>query len=290
MVWDFDYSSISSIAKLLEENGLSMTKKFGQNFLISLPVLDKIVDICDIQEGSRVWEVGPGIGALTTKMLQKGAKVTAFEIDHGFCRILREQAYPNNENFRLIEGDALKNWKTIFEEEGLPDRICANLPYNVGSVFIASLIEQRCIPKRMVYTLQTEVVQRMCANRGSSEYSGFSILTNLDYENKEAFKIKSGCFFPPPNVDSSVVLMNKREKPLVPEEDIKALIVLVRTIFSQRRKTVKNNLKGLGLSSEQLDQVLLSAQIPQTERAEKLEMQQLIGLLDALKRNNIQIK
>lgn len=290
MVWDFDYSSISSIAKLLEENGLSMTKKFGQNFLISLPVLDKIVDICDIQEGSRVWEVGPGIGALTTKMLQKGAKVTAFEIDHGFCRILREQAYPNNENFRLIEGDALKNWKTIFEEEGLPDRICANLPYNVGSVFIASLIEQRCIPKRMVYTLQTEVVQRMCANRGSSEYSGFSILTNLDYENKEAFKIKSGCFFPPPNVDSSVVLMNKREKPLVPEEDIKALIVLVRTIFSQRRKTVKNNLKGLGLSSEQLDQVLLSAQIPQTERAEKLEMQQLIGLLDALKRNNVQIK
>lgn len=290
MVWDFDYSSISSIAKLLEENGLSMTKKFGQNFLISLPVLDKIVDLCDIQEGSRVWEVGPGIGALTTKMLQKGAKVTAFEIDHGFCRILREQAYPNNENFRLIEGDALKNWKTIFEEEGLPDRICANLPYNVGSVFIASLIEQRCIPKRMVYTLQTEVVQRMCANRGSSEYSGFSILTNLDYENKEAFKIKSGCFFPPPNVDSSVVLMNKREKPLVPEEDIKALIVLVRTIFSQRRKTVKNNLKGLGLSSEQLDQVLLSAQIPQTERAEKLEMQQLIGLLDALKRNNVQIK
>lgn len=290
MVWDFDYSSISSIAKLLEENGLSMTKKFGQNFLISLPVLDKIVDLCDIQEGSRVWEVGPGIGALTTKILQKGAKVTAFEIDHGFCRILREQAYPNNENFRLIEGDALKNWKTIFEEEGLPDRICANLPYNVGSVFIASLIEQRCIPKRMVYTLQTEVVQRMCANRGSSEYSGFSILTNLDYENKEAFKIKSGCFFPPPNVDSSVVLMKKRENPLVPEEDIKALIVLVRTIFSQRRKTVKNNLKGLGLSSEQLDQVLLSAQIPQIERAEKLEMQQLIGLLDALKRNNVQIK
>lgn len=290
MVWDFDYSSISSIAKLLEENGLSMTKKFGQNFLISLPVLDKIVDLCDIQEGSRVWEVGPGIGALTTKMLKKGAKVTAFEIDHGFCRILREQAYPNNANFRLVEGDALKNWKTIFEEEGLPDRICANLPYNVGSVFIASLIEQRCIPKRMVYTLQTEVIQRMCANRGSSEYSGFSILTKLDYENKEAFKIKAGCFFPPPNVDSSVVLMNKREKPLVPEEYIKALIVLVRTIFSQRRKTVKNNLKGLGLSSEQLDQVLLSAQIPLTERAEKLEMQQLIGLLDALKCNNTQIK
>ena len=290
MIWDFDYSSVSSIAKLLEENGLSMTKKFGQNFLISLPVLDKIVGLCDIQEGSKVWEVGPGIGALTTKMLQKGAHVTAFEIDHGFCRILREKAYPDNENFRLIEGDALKNWKTVFDEEGVPDMICANLPYNVGSIFIASLIEQRCTPKRMVYTLQSEVVQRMCANRGSSEYSGFSILTNIDYVNKEAFKIKAGCFFPPPNVDSSVVLMNKREKPIVPEEDVKALIVLVRTIFSQRRKTVKNNLKSLGLSSEALDEVLNQANISLTERAEKLETEQLINLLNALKYNQCIIK
>ena len=290
MIWDFDYSSVSSIAKLLEENGLSMTKKFGQNFLISLPVLDKIVDLGELQEGSKVWEVGPGIGALTTKLLQKGAKVTAFEIDHGFCRILREQAYPENENFRLIEGDALKNWKTIFDKEGVPDVICANLPYNVGSIFIASLIEQRCIPKRMVYTLQSEVVQRMCANKGSSEYSGFSILTNIDYINKEAFKIKAGCFFPPPKVDSSVVLMNKRETPMVPEEDVKALIVLVRIIFSQRRKTVKNNLKSLGLSSEVLDEVLAKAQIPLTERAEKLESSQLISLLDVLKSYNCAIK
>lgn len=289
-IWDFDYSSVSSIAKLLEENGLSMTKKFGQNFLISLPVLDKIVGLCELKEGSKVWEVGPGIGALTTKMLQKGAKVTAFEIDHGFCRILREQAYLGNDNFRLIEGDALKNWKAIFEEEGAPDIICANLPYNVGSIFIAALIEQRCTPKRMVYTLQSEVVQRMCANRGSSEYSGFSILTNIDYVNKEAFKIKAGCFFPPPNVDSSVVFMNRREKPIVPEEDVKALIVLVRIIFSQRRKTVKNNLKGLGLSTETLDEVLEKAQISLTERAEKLETSQLISLLNALKDYKYAIK
>ncbi len=282
-IWDFDYSSVSSIARLLEENGLSMTKKFGQNFLISLPVLEKIVALGELQEGTKVWEVGPGIGALTTKLLQKGAKVTAFEIDHGFCRILREQAYPDNENFRLIEGDALKNWRPIFDKEGTPDLICANLPYNVGSIFIASLIEQRCTPQRMVYTLQSEVVQRMCADRGSSEYSGFSILTNVDYVNKEAFKIKAGCFFPPPKVDSSVVLMNKREKQIVPEEDVKALIVLVRTIFSQRRKTVKNNLRSLGLGSEMLDEVLQKAQISLTERAEKLETEQLINLLNVLK-------
>ncbi|MBO4410075.1 MAG: ribosomal RNA small subunit methyltransferase A, partial [Spirochaetales bacterium] len=90
-IWDFDYSSVSSITRLLGEGGLVMTKKFGQNFLISMSALERIVALCGAEEGKRVWEVGPGIGALTTKLLQTGADVTAFEIDHGFCRILREQ-------------------------------------------------------------------------------------------------------------------------------------------------------------------------------------------------------
>ena len=106
-IWDFDYSSISSITRLLEENGLGMTKKFGQNFLVSMSALDRITALSGACEGMRVWEVGPGIGALTTKLLQTGAEVTAFEIDHGFCRILREQAYVDVPNFKLVEGDAL---------------------------------------------------------------------------------------------------------------------------------------------------------------------------------------
>ena len=92
-VWDFDYSSVSSIAHLLQDNGLNMTKKFGQNFLISLSALDRITSLCGAAPGKRVWEVGPGIGALTSRLVASGADVTAFEIDHGFCRILREQAF-----------------------------------------------------------------------------------------------------------------------------------------------------------------------------------------------------
>lgn len=282
MIWDFDYSSVSAITALLEENGLSMTKKFGQNFLISMQALDRITALSQAKEGSKVWEVGPGIGALTTKLLKTGAKVTAFEIDHGFCRILRERAYPNEENFTLVEGDALKNWKEVFDKEGTPDIICANLPYNVGSIFIASLIENRCLPSLMVFTLQTEVVQRICAKNDDDEFSGFSILTGIDYQNKEAFKLKSGCFFPPPNVDSSVVVMTRREQSLVPQEDAVGFLSLVRVLFAQRRKTVKNNLKALGKPASEIDTALEKANIVQTERAEKLGIDQILSLYRAI--------
>ena len=281
-IWDFDYSSISSITRLLEENGLGMTKKFGQNFLISMSALDRITALSGACEGMRVWEVGPGIGALTTKLLQTGAEVTAFEIDHGFCRILREQAYVDVPNFKLVEGDALKNWKTEWETQGTPDIICANLPYNVGSIFIASVIENRCLPQTMVFTLQSEVVDRICAKQTDDAFSGFSILAGIDYENTDAMRLRSGCFFPSPNVDSSVVVMRKRENPLVPDAEARDFLELVRILFAQRRKTVKNNLKATGKSSADIDRALTECGISQTERAEKLSVWQILALKRSL--------
>lgn len=281
-IWDFDYSSISSITRLLEENGLGMTKKFGQNFLVSMSALDRITALSGACEGMRVWEVGPGIGALTTKLLQTGAEVTAFEIDHGFCRILREQAYVDVPNFKLVEGDALKNWKTEWETQGTPDIICANLPYNVGSIFIASVIENRCLPQTMVFTLQSEVVDRICAKQTDDAFSGFSILAGIDYENTDAMRLRSGCFFPSPNVDSSVVVMRKRENPLVPDAEARDFLELVRILFAQRRKTVKNNLKATGKSSADIDRALTECGISQTERAEKLSVWQILALKRSL--------
>lgn len=281
-MWDFDYSSVSAIQNFLKENGLGMTKKFGQNFLISDSALDKIVMNAGITNGMKVWEIGPGLGALTHKMLSKGAKVTAFEIDHGFCSILREQAFADTPGFTLIEGDALKTWKDEYKKNGKPDIICANLPYNVGSVLIASFIENRMLADKMVFTLQSEVVKRICSDIGDSEYSGFSILTSIDYQNKEVLQLKAGCFWPAPNVDSSVVVMTKREQPLVDESSAPTFIKLVRILFAQRRKTVKNNLKVLGLSQDKLNQVLQNAQIPEIERAEKLSIKQICDLAKEL--------
>ena len=205
------------------------------------------------------------------------------KIDHGFCRILREQAFVDVPNFTLVEGDALKTWKETWASEGTPDIICANLPYNVGSVFIASLIENRCLPPVMVYTLQTEVVDRICAKQGTEDFSGFSILCSIDYENSSALRLSSGCFFPPPNVDSSVVVMKKRQTPLVPDDEAKGFLELVRMLFAQRRKTVKNNLKATGKSSSEIDRALDECGISLTERAEKLTVDQMLALKRSLK-------
>lgn len=272
-----DYTSISEISSLLNENGLSMTKKFGQNFLISSSALDKICNLANPEKNMRVWEIGPGLGALTTRLVATGAKVTAFEIDHGFCRILRERIFPDTENFTLIEGDALKTWKEVFAKEGCPDLICANLPYNVGSVLIASFIENRMLPAKMVYTLQSEVVQRICANIGDDQYSGFSLLVNVDYKNTEGLKIKRSCFWPAPNVDSSVVVMTKREQSQVPQEYASKFFKVSRALFAQRRKTVKNNLKAIA-DIQAIDNALAETKISPTERAEKLSVEQILSI------------
>jgi len=280
--WDFDYCSTAALNSLLKENSLGMTKKFGQNFLINKAALEKIVSLSGAASGLSVWEVGPGIGALTSHLLATGAKVTAFEIDRGFCRILKEQAFSDEKNFTLVEGDALKTWKQVWQEQGTPDIICANLPYNVGSILIASFIENRCLPPVMVYTLQTEVVRRICALPGDADYSGFSVLACADYENSLSLMLKPGNFWPAPNVDSAVVTMKKREKSLLDPSIEKEFFPLVRAVFGQRRKTVRNNLKALGKTPEQIEKALEKAGISPDERAENLSASKLAELTSAL--------
>ena len=274
-MWSLNYSSISSIQKVLEDNGLAMTKKFGQNFLLSEDARERIVQAMELEKGMEVWEVGPGLGAITHLLLKAGAAVTAFEIDHGFASILRSQAFADDD-FTLVEGDALK---TLFQRPMDADRIVGNLPYNVGSQIIARLIENSYLPPLMVFTLQREVADRMRAKPGDADYSSFSVLTQLDYVNTMPLVIKAGSFFPAPRVDSAVVVMRRRES-LLPEEDRKVLLPLVRSLFSQRRKTIRNNLAPTSFSAR-MDEAFSSCGLTGKERAETLSSEKLIELARA---------
>ena len=282
MSWDFQYESKSAIVDLLESNELAMSKKFGQNFLLSQDVRHKIVNYMDLSEDMNVWEVGPGIGAITKIILEKGVNLTAFEIDHGFCRLLSNQAFNDEEKFRLIEGDALKTTIKTFKKEGAPDVICGNLPYNVGSVCIAKLLENKCHPKTMVYTLQKEVAQRICAPSGSKLFSSFSILAQIDYEVNIVMDINSQAFYPVPNVVSSVIEMRKRKTSLVDDEIRDTFIMLIRDLFSKRRKTIKNNIIS-GKCGKIYEKELLINSIEKTgislqARAEKLTINDFIAI------------
>ena len=134
----------------------------------------------------------------------------------------------------------------------------------------------------MVYTLQSEVVHRICAGPGDEDYSGFSVLTSLDYENREAFVLKAGNFWPAPNVDSSVVVMKKKTQSVIEEKDAPAFFKTVHALFAQRRKTVKNNLKALGKGAQTIDGALEKTGIEPSERAENLSASQIAALSKAL--------
>ena len=281
-MWQLDYSSRKELDGLMDLAGLAASRRFGQNFLLPAATRQRIVDAIGAGEGELVWEIGPGLGALTSLLLSSGATVKAFEIDHGFCALLEEQAFTDEPGFSLVEGDALK---TLFEEEDRPAYICGNLPYNVGSPCIAKLIENDIIPRRMVFTLQKEVVERMCARPSDESYSSFSVVTQLDYSNKLLFNIHRTAFHPQPNVDSAVVVMEKRIQPMIDPALRAVFLPMVRDIFAQRRKTVRNNLVTayagrIGRSG--VEEVLSKAGLGGDERAEVLDWTRLEALASSL--------
>ena len=118
-----DYNSPAALKTFLENNSMAMQKKFGQNFLLNQNAREKLVDALEISEGTKVWEVGPGLGAMTEEILKRGAKLTVFEIDRGFANFIRQffSEYIENGNLCVVEGDVLKTWKKTLEEKGLPE-------------------------------------------------------------------------------------------------------------------------------------------------------------------------
>lgn len=282
-MWNLNYSSRAEIVMALKRNGLYLSKKFGQNFLTEERVRERIVSLMNLEEGMDVWEVGPGLGSITALILKERVNLTAFEIDYGFSRVLKEEAFKDEENFSIVEGDALK---TVMKMGRTPDRIVGNLPYNAGSSFIAKLIENSILPERMVFTLQLEVAKRMESRAGEEDYSSFSVLTQMDYLNKTEMKIGPDSFFPAPQVDSAVVTMKRRDKSLVPDNTRAPFMSLLRTLFSERRKTVKNNLsKFQALGKDRSDEILRFAGIDPMERVERLSTQEILRILESIEKS-----
>lgn len=287
-----DYNSPSEIKNFLESNGLAMQKKFGQNFLINENARKRIIDALDITENSSVWEVGPGLGCMTEEILLRGASLTAFEIDRGFAECLKNFFDSYAEKFSLVEGDVLKTWKkaraAFSEKTGKenPDRFFGNLPYNIAATLIADTIENQVRFDKCVFTVQKEVAKRMTAKPGTEDYSSFSVLCSWAYDINNVIDLAGTNFWPKPNVDSRAVLFTKKEG--FPDcENPKLFCKMQRSLFSSRRKNVKNNL-GIFLSSaEKAEYALDKAKIMPSLRAEVLTLEQMLVLSDVLNKDII---
>ncbi|MCL2094358.1 MAG: 16S rRNA (adenine(1518)-N(6)/adenine(1519)-N(6))-dimethyltransferase RsmA [Treponema sp.] len=244
-----NFDSPRELRKFLDERGLGMRKKFGQNFLINPAIRGRLVEALDIPQGEAVWEIGPGLGAMTALLLERGAQVRAFEIDPAFGKLLMEffppQSLTSGSSFTLVEGDVLKTWPRIWKEGDQAPYLLGNLPYTIAAALLADMIEKGRRFTRLVVTLQREVAQRMAAGPGSRDYSSFSVLCASVYKISPLMVIKGPSFYPAPHVDSQALRLDLLEKPL---ELPRLFYPLVRSLFSSRRKNLRNTLSGFAAS------------------------------------------
>ena len=259
-----NFDSPAEIRALLEERGLALKKRWGQNFLVNRGARQRLVEILEPLPHETVWEIGPGLGAMSELLAGAAARVFAFEVDRGLCRFL-EESLQGLSSFTLVPGDFLDTWKGTLQLRGTPDRILGNLPYSSASLMIADIIEAGVRPTRMVFTVQRELADRMASPPGQKSYSSFSVLCQSCFNVADRGDLQPGSFYPVPEVVSSIVEMTAAAD--APSGDVLiSLSALARSLFSSRRKTIRNNVKDgavrVALEKEGIDPGLRAEQLP----------------------------
>ena len=256
-------------AYLLKRYGLRPHKGLGQNFLQDPIALDKIVAAAEIQSTDTVLEIGPGLGSLTRYLAASAREVVAVELDQHLLPPLKTVLTPY-QNVRLIHGDILKlSPDDLIQEQDYV--VAANIPYYITSAVIRHLLESRHKPRRIVLTIQKEVAQRICEKPGDMSLMALSV--QVYGRPHIVAHIPASAFFPSPNVDSSVLVIDIYPTPLVPHEYLETFFKLIKAGFSQKRKTLRNSLSaGLAIAPASAAELLEGAGIDPQRRAETLSI------------------
>jgi 16S rRNA (adenine1518-N6/adenine1519-N6)-dimethyltransferase len=251
-------------------------KRFGQNFLTDHSVIDSIANAIAATETDHVVEIGPGQGALTETLAPSGCKLDVIELDRDLIAGLLA-AFSIYPNFTLHSADALNFDFTSLSPDGAPLRVVGNLPYNISTPLIFKLLDNASIIRDMHFMLQLEVVQRLAARPGSKHWGRLGIMTQYQCEVEHLFDVPPEAFDPPPKVQSAIVRLRPWVDNPWPQCDRARLRQVVQSCFAQRRKTLRNNLKGL-IDSSALEQL----GIDPGARAETLELSQFIDITNAI--------
>ncbi|WP_313618199.1 16S rRNA (adenine(1518)-N(6)/adenine(1519)-N(6))-dimethyltransferase RsmA [Agrobacterium sp.] len=267
------------LREVIQKHGLDARKALGQNFLFDLNLTQKIARTAGPLDGVTVFEVGPGPGGLTRAILSLGAKkVIAVERDPRCLPVLAEISdhYPGR--LEVIEGDALKTDFASLVPASEPVRIIANLPYNVGTQLLVNWLLPPAWPPfwlSMTLMFQKEVGQRIVAEEGDNHYGRLGVLSGWRTASEMAFDVPPQAFSPPPKVNSTVVHLLPREKPL--PCDVAKLEKVTEAAFGQRRKMLRQSLKPLGGET-----LLAKVGIDATRRAETLSVEEFVAIANAL--------
>ena len=273
------------IRDLLNRHGFRFSKALGQNFLVNPSVCPRMAQLCGADETRAVLEIGPGFGVLTAELAKTAGKVVSVELDERLLPVLAE-TLADCENVEIVQGDILKlDLPALLQAHcaGMETVVCANLPYYITSPVIMALLEGKFGFRAITVMVQKEAAQRICAPVGSRASGAVTVAVDYYAKAEKLFDVSAGSFFPAPKVDSAVIRLDIREMPPVQLRDESLFFRMVRAAFGQRRKTAANAIAaGLGIQKDAVFAALDAAGLPQSVRAEALNMQQLADLANAL--------
>ncbi len=272
--------------EILEKFNISPTKKFGQNFLIDMNILKKIVTSANITKDTLVIEVGPGIGALTEQLAQKAGQVISIEIDAFLIPILNE-SLKEYDNVKIVNQDVLKTdiSDLIKQFPKYSDiAVVANLPYYITTPIIMMFLETNTSINRLILMMQKEVANRLKADVKTKEYNSLSITIQYYMNISKVTDVSHNSFHPKPAIDSTVVKLERLNEPPITTACEKNYFQLIRNSFVQRRKTLINNLLASykDINRNTFENIFAKLDIPLQIRADNLTMQQYAKLADEL--------
>lgn len=266
----------SDLKAFLNEQGLYAKKGLSQNFLIDGNIVKKILEIAAIKSGDKVIEIGPGPGALTQALLERGARVVAIEKDKQLAQAL-ERLQTQDERLEVICADFLEIAMDRFCDG--PYKVVANLPYHITTPILTKLLPMHSLIESLTIMVQKEFAMRMRAKKKTPEYGSFTLFLQFYAAITQSFIIKRTCFYPAPKVDSCVVRCDLHP-PLI--EDEKGLFELTRTAFGKRRKMLRSSLSVI-YPVEKIENALIQMGYEKTARPEDLSVEEFISLFVFLK-------
>ncbi|HDK5713486.1 TPA: 16S rRNA (adenine(1518)-N(6)/adenine(1519)-N(6))-dimethyltransferase RsmA [Staphylococcus pseudintermedius] len=282
---DKDIATPSRTRALLNQYGFNFKKSLGQNFLIDVNIINRIIDASGIDHMTGVIEIGPGMGSLTEQLAKNAQHVLAFEIDQRLIPVLDDTLSPYN-NVTVINEDILKANVAEAIQQHLSHcekiMVVANLPYYITTPILLTLLEQDLNIDGYVVMMQKEVGERLNAQVGPKAYGSLSIVAQYYTETSRVLTVPKTVFMPPPNVDSIVVKLMKRESPIVDVDNPNAFFKMTKGAFSQRRKTIYNNYQNLFENGKEQKETIMQwlerADIDPKRRGETLSIQEYARL------------
>lgn len=288
----------------LERFGLATKYRLGQNFLVQDHIIEKIVQLAEVQPTDVVVEVGPGLGTLTVALLDRARAVCSLEADSELEQVLALTCKePHPDSFALVMGDALaitpqklaevySALPTVAHDAAtsapMPTKFVSNLPYQVAATLILKFFQELPSLERAVVMVQAEVADRIAAKPSTKAYGAYTAKLSLFAQVTGRFEVGPGNFMPPPRVNSAVVRLDRTQarnpvsSKLLSEEELLHTMSVIDAAFAQRRKTIRNSMSASGFDKDKLDQAFLATGIAPTVRAEVLTSQDFICLAAAL--------